>query len=194
MRRAVLALTSVLFISGTLGSNIGPAFVDDHPLAVLILSSRNRNLFGSVPYIDLPVYAVVGFLRILLAATALYFVGRWYGDRTVTWVENNVGEPPVIYKWMERAVDRAGWLAVYLMPGSNVVCLLVGHRKMSPRTFFAFVIPGIITKLTILWIGCARSLTGSRIISGGWWLACLHSVHCRCVSATRFRPKLLKQT
>jgi hypothetical protein len=24
---------------------------------------------------------------------------------------------------------------------------------MSPRTFFAFVIPGIITKLTILWIG-----------------------------------------
>jgi membrane protein DedA with SNARE-associated domain len=127
--------------------------VDDHPLAVLILSSRNRNLFGSVPYIDLPVYAVVGFLRILLAATALYFVGRWYGDRTVTWVENNVGEPPVIYKWMERAVDRAGWLAVYLMPGSNVVCLLVGHRKMSPRTFFACVIPGIITKLTILWIG-----------------------------------------
>ncbi len=153
MRRAVLALTSVLFISGTLGSNIGPAFVDDHPLAVLILSSRNRNLFGSVPYIDLPVYAVVGFLRILLAATALYFVGRWYGDRTVTWVENNVGEPPVIYKWVERAVDRAGWLAVYLMPGSNVVCLLVGHRKMAPRTFFAFVIPGIITKLTILWIG-----------------------------------------
>ena len=153
MRRVVLALTSVLFISGTLGSNIGPALVDDHPLAVLILSSRNRNLFGSVPYIDLPVYAVVGFLRILLAATALYFVGRWYGDRTVTWVENNVGEPPVIYKWMERAVDRAGWLAVYLMPGSNVVCLLVGHRKMSPRTFFACVIPGIITKLTILWIG-----------------------------------------
>ena len=155
MRRAVLALTSLLFVTGTIGSNIGPALVDEHPLAVLALSSRNRNLFGSVPFIDWPVYAAVGFLRVLVAAIALFYVGRWYGDRTVAWVENNVGEPPRLYTWLERAVDRAGWLAVFLMPGSNVVCLLVGHRKMSPRTFFACVIPGIALKLTVLWT-CGR--------------------------------------
>ena len=153
MRRAVLALTSLLFVLGTIGSNIGPALVDEHPLAVISLSSRNRNLFASVPFIDWPAYAVVGFLRVLIAAVALFYVGRWYGDRTVSWVEANVGEPPLLYRWMERAVDRAGWLALFLMPGSNVVCLLVGHRKMNQRTFFLAVIPGIAAKLVTLWIG-----------------------------------------
>ena len=127
--------------------------MDEHPLAVISLSARNRNLFASVPFIGWPSYAVIGFLRVLVAAVALFYVGRWYGDRTVAWVEDNVGEPPMLYRWMERAVDRAGWVALFLMPGSNVVCLLVGHRKMEQRTFFLAVIPGIAVKLTTLWIG-----------------------------------------
>jgi hypothetical protein len=51
MRKAVLTLTTLLFVIGTIGSNIGPALVDERPRFVLMLSSRNRNLFGSVPYI-----------------------------------------------------------------------------------------------------------------------------------------------
>ena len=153
MRRSVLALTSFLFVIGTIGSNLGPALVDDHPLTVLLLSSRNRNLFASVPFIDLYVYAITGFCRLLLAATVLFFVGRWYGDRTMAWVEDNVGELPKMYYWTERAVVKAGWLALFLMPGSNIVCLLVGHRKMDQRTFFTFVTAGIVAKLTVLWIG-----------------------------------------
>jgi len=40
MRKAVLGITSLLFIAGTLGSNIGPALVDEHPIPVLVMSSR----------------------------------------------------------------------------------------------------------------------------------------------------------
>lgn len=153
MRKAVLAATSLLFICGTVGSNIGPALVDEHPLLVLTLSSRNRNLFGSVPFTSPAAYFIIGFLRILAAAVALYFVGRWYGDRTVRWVEDNVGELPAVYRWTERAVARAGWLAVLLMPGSNVVCVLVGHRRMRFSAFFSYVSIGIVTKLIVLRIG-----------------------------------------
>jgi membrane protein DedA with SNARE-associated domain len=153
MRRAVLSLTTVLFVIGTIGSNIGPALVDDNPVLVLALSSRNRNLFGSVPYIDPLAYWIIGFVRVLLAAIALYLVGRWYGTRALAWVEGNMGELPVIYRWMERAVDRFGWLAVVAMPGSNVVCLLVGHRRMAPARFGLLVSVGIVIKLAVLWAG-----------------------------------------
>lgn len=150
MRKAVLAITSLLFVAGTIGSNIGPALVDERPLFVLTLSSRNRNLFGSVPFTSPLPYFLIGFVRILAAALALYFVGRWYGDRTVRWVENNVGEMPAIYRWVERAVGRAGWLAAILMPGSNVVCVLLGHRRMPFRQFLGLISIGIVVKLAVL--------------------------------------------
>jgi len=149
-RRSVLAVTSGLFVLGTIGSNIGPALVDERPELVLLLSSRNRNLFGSVPYIDLLPYMLIGFVRVLAAAVALYFCGRYFGEKAVRWLEGQAGEPPRIYVWLERAVDKMGVWAVIIFPGSNVVCLLVGHRGMKPRTFLIFVSIGIAIKLWVL--------------------------------------------
>lgn len=153
MRKAVLTLTTMLFVIGTVGSNIGPALVDEKPRLILMLSSRNRNLFGSVPYIDLASYISIGFVRILIAGIALYLVGRWYGTKALGWVEGNMGELPAIYKWTERAVDRAGPAILVLMPGSNIVCLLLGHRRMPPKKFVPFLMIGIAFKLAILWQG-----------------------------------------
>jgi membrane protein DedA with SNARE-associated domain len=153
MRKAVLTLTTMLFVIGTVGSNIGPALVDEKPRLILMLSSRNRNLFGSVPYIDLASYISIGFVRILIAGIALYLVGRWYGTKALGWVEGNMGELPAIYKWTERAVDRAGPAILVLMPGSNIVCLLLGHRRMPPKKFAPLLMIGIAFKLAILWQG-----------------------------------------
>ena len=146
----MLAVTSGLFVLGTIVSNIGPALVDERPELVLLLSSRNRNLFGSVPYIELLPYVVIGFFRVLAAAVALYFCGKFFGERAVRWLEGQAGEPPRIYVWLERAVDKMGVWSVLIFPGSNVVCLLVGHRGMKSRTFFIFVSIGIGIKLWVL--------------------------------------------
>ena len=153
MRKAVLTFTTMLFVIGTVGSNIGPALVDEKPRLILMLSSRNRNLFGSVPYIDLASYISIGFVRILIAGIALYLVGRWYGTKALGWVEGNMGELPAIYKWTERVVDRAGPAILVLMPGSNIVCLLLGHRRMPPKKFVPLLMIGIAFKLAILWQG-----------------------------------------
>ena len=153
MRKAVLTLTTMLFVIGTVGSNIGPALVDEKPRLMWMLSSRNRNLFGSGPYIDLASYISIGFVRILIAGIALYLVGRWYGTKALGWVEGNMGELPAIYKWTERAVDRAGPAILVLMPGSNIVCLLLGHRRMPPKKFVPLLMIGIAFKLAILWQG-----------------------------------------
>ena len=153
MRKAVLTFTTMLFVIGTIGSNIGPALVDNHPSLVLALSSRNRNLFGSVPYIDVIPYAAIGFVRILIAGIALYFVGRWYGQKALGWVEGNLGELPAIYRWPEKAVDKGGSIALVLMPGSNVVCLLLGHKHMSIKRFIPLLSIGIVIKLVVLRLG-----------------------------------------
>jgi len=153
MRKAVLTFTTMLFVIGTIGSNIGPALVDNHPSLVLALSSRNRNLFGSVPYIDVIPYAAIGFVRILIAGIALFFVGRWYGEKALGWVEGNLGELPAIYRWTEKAVDKAGSVALVLMPGSNVVCLLLGHKRMSAKRFIPLLSIGIVIKLVVLRLG-----------------------------------------
>ena len=153
MRKAVLTFTTMLFVIGTIGSNIGPALVDNYPSWVLALSSRNRNLFGSVPYIDVVPYATIGFVRILIAGIALFFVGRWYGEKALGWVEGNLGELPAIYRWTEKAVDKAGSVALVLMPGSNVVCLLLGHKRMSAKRFIPLLSIGIVIKLVVLRLG-----------------------------------------
>jgi uncharacterized membrane protein YdjX (TVP38/TMEM64 family) len=152
-RRGVLVGSGVLFTLGTIGSNLGPAWVDERPAVVLALSSRNRNLFGSVPFIDIMPYAVIGFVRILLAAVVLFYLGRWYGQRAITWTETRVGELPPIYRWIQNGVDRIGWLLVILMPGSNIVCIMAGHRRMAPRVFVPLVSIGIALKLAVLWAG-----------------------------------------
>jgi len=194
MRKAVLTLTTMLFVIGTIGTNIGPALVDERPKLVLLLSSRNRNLFASVPYIDLLSYSVIGFCRVLLAGLALFFVGRWYGEKATSWVSGNVGEMPAIYRWTERAVDKKGALMVVLMPGSNVVCLLVGHRKMKTQKFVPLLMLGIAIKLAVLWRGGKLFEQQIKdflnyIEKYQWWVVGLLFVVSSLQSARKSRPK-----
>lgn len=153
MRRAILVLTSLLFVAGTIGTNLGPALVDERPLLTIALSARNRNLFGAVPFVDAVPWAVIGAARLMIAALCLWAVGRWYGERALRWVESQVGELPAIYRWAERLADRAGWLAILLMPGSNVVCLLLGHRRMPFLRFASLAAAGVAVRLVVLWQG-----------------------------------------
>ena len=153
VRRSMLVLAGVLYATGTFGSNIAFAWLPIRAPAVLALSSRNRNLLGSVPFINPVAYSLIGFSRVVLVAVVLYLVGRWFGPRALGWVENQIGELPAIYRWSQAGMDRAGWLLVLAMPGSNLVCLLAGHRRMDVRRFVSMVVLGTVLKLVVLWIG-----------------------------------------
>ena len=152
-RRAVLIASGMLFAAGTFGSNIGPAWVDEHPAAVLALASRNRNLFAAVPFIDPLPYALIGFTRIFVAGMVLFFLGRWYGERAIGWTEKQVGEMPAIYRWFARAIDRAGWLMIIIFAGSNLVWLMAGNSRMNPFRFAGLLAVGVSLKLGLLWAG-----------------------------------------
>jgi membrane protein DedA with SNARE-associated domain len=152
-RRAILITAGTLFVMGTIGSNVGPAWVDERPALVLAMSSRNRNLLGSVPFLDVVPWAAIGFTRVLFVGVVLYFLGKWYGATALRWTEGQLGELPRIYHWFQTAIDRAAWLMLILMPASNLVCMMAGHRRMRLRWFLSFIHTGIVLKLVVLRIG-----------------------------------------
>jgi uncharacterized membrane protein YdjX (TVP38/TMEM64 family) len=117
------------------------------------LASRNRNLFGAVPFIDPLPYALIGFTRIFIAGMVLFFLGRWYGERAIGWTEQKAGELPAIYRWFEKAIDRAGWLVIIWFCGSNLVWMMAGHRRIDPRKFAVLLAIGISIRLSLLWAG-----------------------------------------
>jgi len=153
LKRFILVASATLFALGTFGSNVGPAWVDERPAVVLALSSRNRNLFASVPFIDPLPFVLIGFTRVFVAGMVLFFLGRWYGDRALGWTEKQVGELPAIYRWFAKAMDRAGWLVIIFFCGSNLVWMMAGHRRIAPIKYASLLATGIAIRLVVMWAG-----------------------------------------
>ena len=149
-RRAILVAAAALYATGTFGSNIAPAWIEERPAVVLALSSRNRNLLFSVPNISPVPYALIGFARLFAVGVVLYCVGAWFGARALAWTESKVGGLPAIYRWFRTGMDRAGWAFVVFMPGSNIVCMMAGHRLMPFRRFAPLLSLGIALKLIVI--------------------------------------------
>lgn len=153
----MLVAAGVLYATGTFGSSIAPAWIEERPEVVLALSSRNRNLLFAVPNINPALYSVIGFARLFLVGIVLYCVGAWFGARFLAWTERQVGELPAVYRWFQAGIDKAGWAFVVVAPGSNLVCMMAGHRRMSVVRFVPLLALGIVLKLIVIWI-CAKQV------------------------------------
>ncbi len=148
----LLGVIAALLVASNVGTILSASLARDHPLALLALSARNRHLLlavaagiGAVPY------ALVSFARLVTPAVAFYLLGRWYGDRGLRWLERQAGGTPATIRWVERAFDRAAVPILFLMPGSNLVCLLAGARQMTTRTFATVLASGILVRLVFFW-------------------------------------------
>lgn len=155
MRLAYLVSAFATLVACTqVGAIIFPTLIKRSPTLLLALSSRMRHLLFAVPAGVNPFgYAIVGFLRLSVAAWVCYGLGYHYGDRGVMWLERQVqGDTPATFRWLQRTADRAGGALLFLMPGSNIVCVLVGQRKMTRERFALWASLGIVFRLTWLWI------------------------------------------
>ncbi len=168
---------AVLVACGQVGAIIFPTLIKRSPVLLLALSSRMRHLLFAVPAGINPFgYAIVGFVRLSIAAWVCYGLGYFYGDRGVLWLEKQVqGDTPATFRWLQRAADRAGAPLTFFMPGSNIVCVLVGQRKMARQKFAVWLSAGIVFRLIWLWV--AAKLFDSQLKSilkfierYQWWL------------------------
>lgn len=155
---ALLAGYGILVALTNIGSISAPTLVKDQPGLLLALSSRLRHLLFAVPAgIDPIAFALIPVARLGAAAALCFTLGYLYGDHGMRWLERQLGgDKPATLRWIEKGVDRAGWLMVFLMPASNVVCALAGYRRMDPRRFVMFLVGGIAFRLAWIWLAAKQ--------------------------------------
>lgn len=175
--RLLIAAFAALVACTQIGAIVFPTLINHSPAALLALSSRMRHLLLAVPAGINPIaYSLIGFLRLSLAAWVCFGLGYFYGDRGVAWLERQVqGDTPATFRWMQRAADKAGPALLFFMPGSNIVCVLVGQRKMHPRRFCLWLSLGIAFRLGWLWVAARLFDSQLRTIlkyieKYQWWL------------------------
>jgi membrane protein DedA with SNARE-associated domain len=135
-----------------LGTIFFAALVTKHPAGLLALSSRNRHLLLVVPTgIGAFAFFGIAFFRITLPAIPYYVLGRRYGSSGLAWLEREAGGTPATISWVEKAFTKAAAPVVLLMPASNVVSLLAGHRRMPARLFATLIVAGVIGRLVFFW-------------------------------------------
>ena len=144
MLGVLVALIVVFWAIGIASTAATSWLLAEHPLVLVALEPRNRNLLLATPLVDdaVPFVVLATFRRV--ASDPVYFaLGHLYGDRAIAWVERRARG----VRLLERAFRRASWPLVFAFPGL-LVCVFAGATGMRTRTFLALNITG--TVLTVI--------------------------------------------
>lgn len=150
-RTLVLIATPLvlLTIAANVGDALAPTLVDTHPLLLIALNARNRNLALTTNLLDTIPYYTVGFVRLVVSDPLFYLLGWFYGDAAVKWVERNTRTLGETLRWVERRFGRFGVPLVFAMP-NNWICLFAGASGMRPAVFIAANVSGTLVRLYVI--------------------------------------------
>ncbi len=147
--RLLLVPIVVLVVAGLVGGAFTPTLLDKHPLGLIALDARSRNLVLVASRLALWSYLVVGIGRRLIGDPWFYLLGRWHGERAVKWVEEQSLDDGTLVRWIDKYYRRAAPFFIFFMPGA-LVCVLAGASGMPPATFAAINIAGTVTMVVVL--------------------------------------------
>lgn len=151
--RRLLPLLVVPLVGLVIASNVGdalaPTLVNEHPVWLMALNARNRNLVLVVNNVDTVVYFVVGTVRLLVSDPLFDLIGWFYGDAAVRWAERRAPSIGEVLRWIEKAFSRAAWPLVFLAP-NNYICLFAGSAGMRPLVFLVLNVSGTLVRLWLI--------------------------------------------
>ena len=145
----VLGPLIVLVVAANVGDAFAPTLAVEHPLTLISLNARNRNLILTTNSLDAVSYYVVGFVRLIISDPLFYVLGYWYGDAGVTWVEKRSSNFGGMLRTWERFFKKAAWPLVAIAP-NNVICLFAGAAGMAPGVFLSLNVLGTIVRLWLI--------------------------------------------
>ncbi len=137
----------VLAVVGTATTAMTPYLASHHPLLLIIMEARNRNLILA-RRVDVVPFVLVASVRRMLTDPLYYLLGYHYGDRAVRWLEVKAGLGSYA-RLMERVFKKASYPAVFLFPGA-IVCALAGVVRMRFATFMALNVAGTLAAVITL--------------------------------------------
>jgi len=145
----IIGAIIVLVVGGLIGDALAPTLVNEHPLWLIALNARNRNLVLVVNQVDALPYYLIGTFRLLLSDPLFYILGFHYGDSAIKWMERQAPTYGRLMRNAERWFGIAAYPLVFIAP-NNYICLFAGAAGMSIPTFLALNITGTIFRLWIL--------------------------------------------
>lgn len=150
-RTLVLLVTPIVLLItvGTVANALTPWLLKNHPLWLVALEARNRNLLAAASRVDVVPFVAFGVLRRMLSDPLFFLLGHLYGDRALRWAERRLGSSDVIVKVTEQGFRRASGAMVFLFPGA-LVCVLAGVSRMSVRAFLTLNFAGTVTAVVVL--------------------------------------------
>jgi membrane protein DedA with SNARE-associated domain len=140
---------AALIILSWIGDAAAVYLVDHHPLWLIGLNARNRNLVLVVNQLDAVPYYIVGTLRLLLSDPLFYLLGYFYGDGAIRWMERQAPTYGKLMRSAERWFGVAAYPLVFFAP-NNFICLFAGAAGMSVPTFLLLNVSGTITRLWMI--------------------------------------------
>jgi len=145
-RTLVLLVAPLVLLSGAglAATALTPPLLAHHPLLLIVLNARNRNLVISASSVSAIPFFAVALVRRFLEDPFLYLLGSLYGDAAIRWVERRTGAGSVVVRFIERWFRKASYVFVFLFPG-GLVCVLAGATGMPMRTFLAVDLVGTLT-------------------------------------------------
>jgi membrane protein DedA with SNARE-associated domain len=157
--RRTLTLLTVpivgLVILNNVGDALAPTLVDHHPLLLIAMNSRNRNLLLVTNHLDAWSYYTVATLRLAVSDPLFFLIGYWYGDQAMDWMERRTRTLGKTLRQWEQWFSRAAYPLVFLAP-NNPICLFAGASGMSVPGFFVANLTGTLARLyAIRWLGKA---------------------------------------
>ncbi len=142
-RIVLLGIPMVAFTVCTyVGNTLAPTLAHDAPLLLLGLSPKLRWLFLVSPTVDVVWFFAFPLARATLVLGTYFLLGRWYGDRSLRWLEARSGEALRPVLWIERWFQRARGPITFVFPGS-ISALLAGSGRMPTVPFFAIALSSI---------------------------------------------------
>ena len=138
-----------LIVISNVGDALAPQLVNSHPLQLIAMNARNRNLILVTNQLDAASYYIVGTLRLLLADPLFFLVGYWYGDTALDWMEQRTKTFGRTLRQWESWFGKAAYPLVFIAP-NQYICLFAGAAGRCVTGFFVANISGTIVRLYLI--------------------------------------------
>lgn len=146
---AVMVPIVALIICSNIGDALTTSWAEEHPLALILLNSRNRILVLTTNQLDAFSFYVVGSLRNLVADPLFFLLGVWYGDGAIRWLEERSPTYGEIARKVEQGFGKAAYPLVLLAP-NQWICLLAGAAGMSVPIFLVLNLLGTAGRMVLI--------------------------------------------
>jgi membrane protein DedA with SNARE-associated domain len=160
-RRTLILLVTpivILIAVGTVANALTPWLLKNHPLWLVALEARNRNLLAAASRVDVVPFVVFAVVRRMISDPLFFLLGRFYGEDALRWAQRRLGGNEIIVQVTQDWFRKASGFMVFLFPGA-LVCVLAGVSRMSVRTFVILNFLGTVSAVIVLRL-FARVLEG----------------------------------